>query len=86
MRGWRSYVGEIKEIPRVCFWQGWAILALAFHGGQVASEAADGLGFPFCFLITDPSLCVVEWKEVPPLWGCRNFGWWTVPPTAHAVG
>src|SRR5579859_7712763 len=26
-----------------------------------------------------PSLCVVEWKRVPPLWGGGIFGWWTLP-------
>ena len=58
------------------------MLILAFHGGQVAMQAADGLGFPFRFLITGPSLCVVEWKRLPPRRGCRIFGWGAVshPP------
>jgi hypothetical protein len=37
---------------RGCFWQGWAILTLAFHGRQVAIQAADGLGFPFRLMIS----------------------------------
>jgi hypothetical protein len=33
---------------------------LAFHSGEVASQAAEDLG-------------------LPPRWGCRIFGWWTLP-------
>jgi len=30
---------------QVSFWQGWAVLTLAFSCGQVAIRGADGLGF-----------------------------------------
>jgi hypothetical protein len=61
----------------VCFWQGWTILALAFHGGQVASQAADGLGFPFCFPFPDYRSklmrCGMEAGAAPL--GLSDFGW-----------
>ncbi len=38
------------------------------------------------FLITEPSLCDVKWKKVPPLWGCRIFGWGRSPTHRSRTG